>query len=171
MKILVNFWPIHRSILLLTKTSLPYILETCPPPFTRTRMSTPSKRSFPRRRIGSWTWMTKCRTSPVGNPNVTQGASQGIWIKRKQAYPKHPQISCTLNLEIKRNPLFIEPNWNGKYFNVLPKILALLYHEHSFYQLWHMIDLFLVFVDRNFFIQPSISIDFCITTRTRVECL
>ena len=32
-----------------------------------------------------------------------------------------------------------------------------------------MIDLFLVFVDRNFFIQHSFSIDFCITTRTCVE--
>ena len=32
-----------------------------------------------------------------------------------------------------------------------------------------MIDLFLVSVDRNLFIQHSFSIDFCITTRTWVE--
>ena len=35
-----------------------------------------------------------------------------------------------------------------------------LYNEHRSYQLWDVIDLFLVFVDRNFFIQHSFSIDF-----------
>lgn len=48
---------------------LPYILETTPPPFTRTRMSTPSKRSFPRSRIGSWTCITKVQHKTVSFTN------------------------------------------------------------------------------------------------------
>ena len=113
--------------------------------------------------------------------------------RKKPADKPHPKISYTLNLaaqilekkvfwkkskEIQSRALrsllhlqFIERKLtiNGKYFKVLPTILALLYNEHRFYQLWHMIDLFLVFIDRNFFIQHSFSIDFCITTRTWAE--
>ena len=53
---------------------------------------------------------------------------------------------------------------NRKHFKVLPTISALYFNEHLFYHFWHVIDLFLVFVDRNFFIQHSFSIDFRTTT-------
>ena len=65
------------------------------------------------------------------------------------------------------HPLFIEGKlttvltyWNGKYFYSLTHNFNTLiyYNEHCFYQLLRMIDLFLVFVDRNFFIQHSFSI-------------
>ena len=80
------------------------------------------------------------------------------WVSRSLLHPLFIKRKLTINITME--------NTSKSYPQLF---LALQYNRHRFYQLWHMIDLFLVFFDRNFFIQHSFSINFWITTRMWVE--